>query len=680
MKKTLIMILTVIGLSSCADVPGDKENSGTPVNDESISRTIDALVSEHGENQQFRIERGVKQVASLWRTEDGTIDDFDQFCKGNFISDPGELDVVFQKISRNMEILYGHYNKVMVDLQVPLQLDVGPIHDIDKVFGAYNPSSHMSDDFYKNKIAFSVALNFPKYSLREKTEQGSGWTRQQWAHARLGDMFTSRVPASYKLKISEVETASDIYISDYNLFAGQLLDREGNTLFDPGIKLLSHWNLRDEIKSNYNSPGGLEKQRIIYEAMKRIISQEIPAGVINSEEYTWNPYTNEAFKDGKVVQLDPEGGERYQQILDNFHAMKAVDQFEPVLNTFIKRSFDGGMEISQEDIEKLFTDFASSDELKRVANLISKRLGRDLEPFDIWYDGFKPRGTISEDKLNQVTRSKYPTPEAFEKDLPVLLTKLGFSSVDAERITSRVEVDPARGSGHAWGAAMKSDKARLRTRVGKEGMDYKGYNIAVHEFGHNVEQTISLQDVDYYLLNGVPNTGFTEALAFVFQKRDLELLGLGTPDPAQVQMLVLDDFWGAFEIMGVSLVDMNMWKWLYEHPDASAEELMAAVQSIAIEIWNKYFAPVLGMEDQSILAVYSHMVSNPLYLSNYAVGSLIQFQVEQYLEGKDFAEEVKKMYALGRIIPQEWMKQAVGSELSAGPMLAATVAALDAQE
>jgi hypothetical protein len=680
MKKLSYMILTVIGLTGCADIPGDQDTAGTPVNDESISRTIDALVSEHGEDQQFRIERGVKQVASLWRTEDGTIDDFDQFCKGNFISDPCELDVLFQKISRNMEILYGHYNKVMVDLQVPLQLDVGPIHDIDKVFGAYNPSSHMSDDFYKNKIAFSVALNFPKYSLREKTEQGSGWTRQQWAHARLGDMFTSRVPASYKLKISEVETASDIYISDYNLFAGQLLDREGNTLFDPGIKLLSHWNLRDEIKSNYNSPGGLEKQRIIYEAMKRIISQEIPAGVINSEEYTWNPYTNEAFKDGKVVQLDPEGGERYQQILDNFHAMKAVDQFEPVLNTFIKRSFDGGMEISQEDIEKLFTDFASSDELKRVANLISKRLGRDLEPFDIWYDGFKPRGTISEDKLNQVTRSKYPTPEAFEKDLPVLLTKLGFSSVDAERITSRVEVDPARGSGHAWGAAMKSDKARLRTRVGKEGMDYKGYNIAVHEFGHNVEQTISLQDVDYYLLNGVPNTGFTEALAFVFQKRDLELLGLGTPDPAQVQMLILDDFWGAFEIMGVSLVDMNMWKWLYKHPDASAEELMAAVQSIAIEIWNKYFAPVLGMEDQSILAVYSHMVSNPLYLSNYAVGSLIQFQVEQYLEGKDFAEEVKKMYALGRIIPQEWMKQAVGSKLTAGPMLAATVAALDAQE
>ena len=52
-------------------------------------------------------------------------------------------------------------------------------------------------------------------------------------------------------------------------------------------------------------------------------------------------------------------------------------------------------------------------------------------------------------------------------------------------------------------------------------MDYKGYNIAVHELGHNVEQTFSLNYVDHTLLAGVPNTAFTEAMAFVFQERDL---------------------------------------------------------------------------------------------------------------------------------------------------------------
>jgi hypothetical protein len=28
--------------------------------------------------------------------------------------------------------------------------------------------------------------------------------------------------------------------------------------------------------------------------------------------------------------------------------------------------------------------------------------------------------------------------------------------------------------------------------------------------------------VDYYIMNGVPNTGFTEALAFLFQKRNFQ--------------------------------------------------------------------------------------------------------------------------------------------------------------
>lgn len=68
---------------------------------------------------------------------------------------------------------------------------------------------------------------------------------------------------------------------------------------------------------------------------------------------------------------------------------------------------------------------------------------------------------------------------------------------------------------------MKGQRSRLRTRIPSQGMDYKGYNIAIHEFGHNVEQTISLYDVDYYMLNGVPNTAFTEALALVFRKETL---------------------------------------------------------------------------------------------------------------------------------------------------------------
>ena len=34
------------------------------------------------------------------------------------------------------------------------------------------------------------------------------------------------------------------------------------------------------------------------------------------------------------------------------------------------------------------------------------------------------------------------------------------------------------------GAVRRQDRAHLRTRIGAGGMDYKGYNIAVHELGH----------------------------------------------------------------------------------------------------------------------------------------------------------------------------------------------------
>ena len=139
------------------------------------------------------------------------------------------------------------------------------------------------------------------------------------------------------------------------------------------------------------------------------------------------------------------------------------------------------------------------------------------------------------------------------------------------------------------GAGMRAEKAHLRTRVGKNGMDYKGFNVAVHEMGHKVEQTFSLNDVDHTLLQGVPNTAFTEALAFVFQGHDLELLGLPAPDARSEAEKALNDFWGTYEISGVALVDMAVWHWMYDHPQATPHELNAGHGSDR----KKYLEPLL---------------------------------------------------------------------------------------
>ena len=96
----------------------------------------------------------------------------------------------------------------------------------------------------------------------------------------------------------------------------------------------------------------------------------------------------------------------------------------------------------------------------------------------------------------------------------------------------------------------------------------------MHEFGHNVEQVTDLYHIDYYPLAGVPNSATTEAMAFLFQARDLQLLGYGRQK--MDDNATLDIFWGMYEIMGVSLVDMYTWRWLYAHPDATAAGLRRA--------------------------------------------------------------------------------------------------------
>jgi hypothetical protein len=200
-------------------------------------------------------------------------------------------------------------------------------------------------------------------------------------------------------------------------------------------------------------------------------------------------------------------------------------------------------------------------------------------------------------------------------------------------------------------------------------MDYKGFNIAMHELGHTVEQTISLHKVDNFAISGIPNVATTEALAFIFQRRDLDILGLKDNNPDKKYLSSLDDFWSVYEIMGVSLVDMSVWKWLYNNPTADEHQLKQAVLDIAKEVWNKYYADVFGVKDQIILGIYSHMVENPLYLSSYPMGHIIDFQIERFIEGKTFGKEISRIYSIGRLTPKAWMKEAVGEEISIKPML-----------
>ena len=249
------------------------------------------------------------------------------------------------------------------------------------------------------------------------------------------------------------------YIADYNIYMGSLRTEDGRQLWPEDKVLLSHWNLRDELKAQYAAEDGQEKQEMIYKVMQRIVNQTIPQAVINNGEYLWHPYCNQIKNQKSQITNNPEPYTRYERILEVAHAYFEEDPYCPTAPTGIIRNFEEGMEFPAAELDSLFR--------------IRARLGRDLRPYDIWFDGFKARASMDEDALTATTRVLYPDAEAFEKDMPRLLQKMGFDAKEAQSIASHIVVEPARGSGHAWPSLGRKEEARLRTRIPASGMDYR---------------------------------------------------------------------------------------------------------------------------------------------------------------------------------------------------------------
>ena len=677
MKHPIFLLGISLLLAAC-------HNNATMISEQQIQSAITTVLQVHPTADSAMLARGAKQVAALWRESDGTETDYQTLIASSYAATDAEKEQLYNRMAFILEQCRQSADMLNNTLQEPTALlGKGDPTQIDWIISGYSPMAHFAEDMFANKIAHICVLNFPHYSLEEKNTLGKDWTRQEWAYARLGDVFSSREPGHVVANYSQALSEAENYIAGYNIMMHCLRNEQGEQLWSEPMALLSHWNLRDELKSNYAEAKGegletrgREKQEMIYQVMLRIIRQEIPDCVVNSDQYLWAPYSNTATPINEEIHnskfLTQNSNSRYQQIVNIFHAAQQIDTYRSDAPTHILRTFNEDLQIPFEEIESLFTQLVQSDEVKQVAAIIRERLGRDLRPYDIWYDGFKSRSSISEDALTAETQKRYPDAYAFEKDMPRMLMDLGFDSDKANAIASHIVVEAARGSGHARPCVGREQPARLRTRVSNKGMDYKGYNIAVHEFGHNVEEVISLYDIDHYTLAGIPNTGFTEASAFLFQERDLQLLHHSTQSQPHADQL-FDLIWGMYEIMGVSLVDMRMWQWLYANPKATAADLREAVIRIASEVWNQYYAPVLGEKDSPLLAIYSHMIGYALYLPAYPIGNLVQYQLEEHLAqcgtAQEWAQEYTRIYQQGCLTPDAWMRGAVGSPMSVEPIL-----------
>ena len=131
------------------------------------------LIAKYGDAQNPRVERGLRQVSEFWRPDDGDAAVFEDFVLANFAGDQTTLDTLFNRYQHLMEQLNGHMHEISREFRQQADLNAGPVLPFDELFAGYDPAAHIVDDFFNNKLAFVVLLNFPLTTLEERLAQGS---------------------------------------------------------------------------------------------------------------------------------------------------------------------------------------------------------------------------------------------------------------------------------------------------------------------------------------------------------------------------------------------------------------------------------------------------------------------------------------------------------------------------
>jgi len=169
-----------------------------------------ALVRKHGEAQRQRVERGVAQVLAAWRAEDGGPAELEAFLGEQFVSDPAQLDLLFARLESALEQLDGRALQVYRAMKWTTDVDVGPMIPVDGLLAGYDAAGDLAEKLFRTKVAFAALLNFPLTTLDERLSQGDGWTRRQWAEARLTGRFAQRVPSAVNARIARTKADAEL--------------------------------------------------------------------------------------------------------------------------------------------------------------------------------------------------------------------------------------------------------------------------------------------------------------------------------------------------------------------------------------------------------------------------------------------------------------------------------------
>lgn len=636
------------------------------INRAAIQKIVQQLVRQRRTHRRD-IQRGVQACARIWDRKAGT-PALLQFCERHYVP-PGEArQRLLQRLDALYRTIHGSMTYIRKHTRAGLDIADGPLTPAEELLGAFTISSHLQEDYRRFQVAHLVQLNFGTEDLRPPT------TREGWVERRLADWGREMIPARLTAHASTVMAEVDAFVSSYNLHLDRIDFGDPNVRFPEGTRCISHWGLRDYMMGLYDDPHGLAKQRAILELMRMVVDGEIPAEVLDNPAVRWSIPARTICQNGdRPRPARGHGPLRWAQFRKLFHALRACDPYTRYGN-MIDTKFLEDREMPEPRVRKILTDILGSPVAAGVGRFLAQRLGRPLEPFDIYFKRFVA-GT-QKAPLGFDLAQRYPSASALQAAIPEILGRLGFDADRARAIGSKIRVDNGRGAGHAWSPGLPHDPQLLRVRVPAEGINEIEFGTYMHELGHCVEGVLSSYGLDYQSLWGIPNSALTEAFAFTFQDRSDEMLG--RPRQADPLVMTLQRFWEAFEIAAPALVEMDFFHWLYQHPKATAVQMQQAIRTIGDRIWQRYHAKIFGPKSFGLPSVYSHMLWCDLYLADYPLGYVCAYQIRSFLRDKNLGEEMPRMCRVGRIYPDAWMQHAVGAPIDARPLLQDTAAALKA--
>jgi hypothetical protein len=617
-----------------------------------------ALAKVFGANHAEDIARGVGFCARVWDWEKSDAPAFVEFCEKNYHPPGKARSRLLRRLDEIMHLVGGSFNVIAKTTRAGLDLADVELTPAEELFGAFAAGTHLDEDLRTFRVAALAQLNFGTDDLSPPR------ARAAWAARRLSRVGRTVIPADLSAEASMRGAEVDRFVSGFNLHLDKIEYADPSIRFPKDTVRISHWGLRDFMTGLNGQENALPRQRAIRDLLRRVVDGEIPKEAIDRPKARWRQRDGTILEDGAVRTATPMGPLRWEQFKKVYDVQRRIDP-HTIYGNMIDNKFKLEREIPEEKVVRILTDILSAPVAEKVARFVERRLGRPIEPHDIYFKSFQAGSKKA--PLAFDIRKRYPDAQSLTDAIPGILVRLGFSKPRAAWIGARIQVDNSRSAGHAWGPGTGHDVARLRVRVDRGGVNEEEFGVFMHELGHCTEQVLTSYEMDYKALWGVPNTAFTEGFAFTFQDQADFILGRKVSVDADVT--VMQRFWEVFEITGPALTEIRLFHWLYEHPEATAADMHAAIRRIGDKIWAEFYARIFGAEGYGLMAVYSHILWCSFYLADYSMGYVIAYQVRKFLATRKFAPEMERLCALGAIYPESWMKAAVGQAISAGPLL-----------